>query len=97
MPDLRISLSECVSVPEGTTILTAEATGAVIGFRLPTGEVLKPWVTYELAHDAEGNAPERNLTHDELAGYDVWPDLDLERTIDAEDDAAVPTAALPPS
>lgn len=54
---LEITVRERVEVPTGTVVDGDE-------LRLPSGQVLKPWVAYELQSNEHGT--ERDLTGEEL-------------------------------
>ena len=48
MPDFRITGTETLGAPEGTTLLDDAR-----GLLLPTGEVIKPWIVIELNEDRD--------------------------------------------
>lgn len=94
---LTVQVREQLSVPCGTVLLTSECTGEPIGLRLPSGEVITPWITYELARDVHGREADRDLTFDELGERDVMQDLGIMREIDSADpDVELPAEEVTP-
>ena len=75
--DVRVTVTEVLHVPVGTEILEREN-----GVRLPTGEVLKPWITYELQPEDEGKDDHRDLNSNELHELGVDADLEVVRTVE---------------
>ena len=85
MPQLNVSFTETIGVPEGTQIVLAP-TGVVAGLRLPDGSFLKPFMSYELyAPGNEDGDPEGDADHDELLELGVETDISFERTADVID------------
>lgn len=77
--DLRIELAEVVAVPLGTEV-SDDGT-----FVLPTGERLKPWISFELQPADEETNPDavyRDLNGDELEKLGVVVGLDEHRSVE---------------
>ena len=72
--DITIHVSQAYTVPRGTKVLLAP-TGVISGLKLPTGEVLKPWVVLELYEDAEGKEVCEDLSEDELNDLGVYVEI----------------------
>ncbi len=74
MPDFRITVTEVIRCPEGTT-LAPEGRRLV----LPDGRTLAPWLALEIDED-------RDLRFDELLALGVDPGLDIDREIEPLDE-----------
>lgn len=80
--DIGIEIATRITVPDGTTVETAPTTGVVIGFRLPCGRVVRPWVTYEIEEEGAGDEMTcRDLGHDELDALGIDDQADVVRAI----------------
>ena len=73
MPDFRITVTETYGAPEGTTLLEDGR-----GLRLPTGDIVKPWVVLELNED-------HDLTGEEMDQLHIDVGLDFERSVEPVD------------
>ena len=75
---LRVTMIEDVEVPDGSEIHCGP-TGMVAGFRLPSGELVRPWITYEIEdHDGET----RDLEQEELAALGIVDGEDGQRQVE---------------
>ena len=88
---LRIEISEDIEVPEGSVSVLGRgvARNGLVrsgGIRLPSGEVIKPWITYELLTDASGREVCRDLSHEELEARGMEVLLDYDLTVQARED-----------
>jgi len=75
--EMDISLAIRIGVPDGTTVAIAP-TGAVMGFHLPCGRLVRPQVVLELEEDDDN----RDLTYDEEVALGIdTAGADLHRQI----------------
>ena len=72
-----ITVSEKIALPEGSTIAYAES-GAISGYRLPDGRLIRPWISYEIEEEDGDN---QDLSYDELLALGIETGLDIERDI----------------
>lgn len=85
MPQIRVTVSEIIQLPEGSTIVYAP-TGVFSHVRLPDGTSIKPWTAYEkFAPGQEYGDPEGDVDSDELLQMDVCIDLDFCREVEVVD------------
>lgn len=73
----RVEVTETVDIPDDAEIAIAP-TGAVQGFRLADGRLIRAWIAYEIEEE-DGTC--RNLTYDEMCALDIGAAEDTERHI----------------
>lgn len=82
MPHIRVKLADSLEIPEGAEIVLA-ATGVVSGIRLPNGEFIKPWISWELFPSSDDDVdPQGDLDEINLSKRGVFTDLDFEREVE---------------
>lgn len=75
--DVEISVKMRIEIPDGSEIETG-ATGLVIGFRMPCGRLIRPWVSYEIEEDDDY----RDLGYEELMSLGIdTSDCNVDREI----------------
>jgi hypothetical protein len=82
MAQITITLSESYEVPEGTVVVHSEKTGFITGLRLPSGEFIKPWITFE--QEVDGGEAHRDLNGNEIMDLGIHPALDFDRAIEGD-------------
>ena len=92
MPQIKITITETVEVPEGAEIVLAP-TGVASGIRLPDQTFIKPWIAMEHFEGPNDDTdPIGDLGTRELNDLGVHQALHFQRDIEALD-GDVPTDA----
>jgi hypothetical protein len=78
--EIQIQITQSFIVPDGTVALEAPS-GVVTELRLPSGEVIKPWITLELVRNANGEEAYADLKTEALEALDIHEPLDRDVAI----------------
>lgn len=82
MPQIKVTLTETIEVPEGVDIQTAE-TGIHTGFALPGVGFFKPWVTLErFPGNDDKDDPVGDMTHSASQDFGIEQCVEFDRTIE---------------
>ena len=75
--DIDITLMTRIAIPDGSAVELSKLSGEAIGFRLPCGRIVRPWVSLEIEEDDP-----HDLAPAELDALGIGdPDEDLQRLI----------------
>lgn len=80
---VEVNLTNLFGFPQGSVILESYD-GQHAGIRLPSGEVVKPWIVFELYRNAAGDEICQDLTDQQIEERGIQNYIELKRRINGD-------------